>query len=328
MYRVIVTGGAGYVGSHVCKQLRAEGFLPVTIDNLATGWQHAVQFGPFELVDITRLSELKVVFAKWNPIAVIHLAARTSVGESVEQPEEYHLCNVEGTRNVISAMLDQDCCQFIFSSTCAVYGNSPVGRVNEASPLNPISPYAENKRESEKLLATFARENGVRSTIFRYFNVAGSDPENHIGEWKASPSNLIPAVLECAAHGRPFEIFGTDYPTPDGTCIRDYVHANDVANAHIQGMKTMLNGNSGDLYNIGTGTGNSVREVVDCCRKITGINFPINEASRRDGDVARVVGDCAKAQSKLGWSAQRSTIEEMISDAWNWRCKGGYGRIG
>ncbi len=327
MDRVIVTGGAGFVGSHVCKQLKLAGFAPVTFDNLGTGWKDAVRFGPFMHGDIMNLTELGSAFAEWRPVAVIHLAALTSVEESVSKPEAYRDCNVEGTRNVVRAMLAHDCEAIVFSSTCAVYGNAPSGLVDESSPTNPESPYAETKLAAEEFLSGAAQEDGIRSTVFRYFNVAGSDPEKEIGEWRTTPSNLIPAVLECAVGARPwFEIFGTDYPTPDGTCIRDFVHANDVADAHVKGLKALLNGEPGRLFNIGTGAGNSVREVVDCCRGITGVDFPVKESVRRPGDVSRIVSDCAKARVELGWSAELSQLDNIVTDAWNWRRTGGYGR--
>ena len=256
MDRVIVTGGAGFVGSHVCKQLKLAGYVPVTFDSLGTGWKDAVRFGPFVRGDIMSLHELGSAFEEWRPVAVVHLAALTSVEESVSKPEEYRYCNVEGTRNVVRAMLDHDCNVIVFSSTCAVYGNAPSGLVDESSPTNPESPYAETKLAAEEFLSGAALEDGIRSTVFRYFNVAGSDPDSEIGEWRTTPSNLIPAVLECAVGARTrFEIFGTDYPTPDGTCIRDYVHAIDVADAHVAGLKALLNGEPGRLFNIGTGAG-------------------------------------------------------------------------
>ena len=327
MDRVIVTGGAGFVGSHVCKQLRLAGFVPVTFDNLGTGWKDAVRFGPFVHGDIMNLSELGSAFEEWRPVAVVHLAALTSVEESVSKPEAYRDCNVEGTRNVVRAMLDHDCKAMVFSSTCAVYGNAPSGLVDESSPTSPESPYAETKLAAEEFLSGAVQEDGIRSTVFRYFNVAGSDPDKEIGEWRTTPSNLIPAVLECAVGARArFEIFGTDYPTPDGTCIRDYVHANDVADAHVTGLKALLNGEPGRLFNIGTGAGNSVREVVECCRRITGVDFPVRESARRPGDVARIVSDCATARVELGWSAELSQLDNIVTDAWNWRRGGGYNR--
>ncbi len=326
MDRVLVTGGAGFVGSHVCKQLRLAGFVPVSFDNLGTGWKDAVRYGPFVQGDIMQRRSLMAAFSNWKPVAAIHLAALTSVEESVSKPQAYQECNVQGTGNVIEAMAARDCTALVFSSTCAVYGNAPSGLVDENSSTNPQSPYAATKLAAEELLTGVARERGIRTTVFRYFNVAGSDPDLEIGECRARPANLIPAVLECAAGARTqFEIFGTDYPTPDGTCIRDYVHAIDVANAHVQGLRSMLNGSTGDLFNIGTGSGHSVREVVECCRQVTGVDFPVRESGRRPGDVARIVCDGSKVRSGLGWSAEFSDLGTIVTDAWNWRKGRRYG---
>ncbi len=325
MDRVLVTGGAGYVGSHICKVLRGSGFLPITVDNLITGNKEAVRFGPFAQVDIMDRATLDAIFTEWNPVAVIHMAALASVKESVARPKAYHDCNVIGTRNVVDCMIAHNCRRIVFSSTCAVYGNAETGLVTEASPLNPESPYAVTKLEAEELLTGFARSQGIGSTIFRYFNVAGADPAQEIGEWKKSPSNLIPVVLECATGDRPeFEIFGTDYPTPDGTCIRDFVHVIDLADAHVKGLQAILGGDVGDMFNIGTGRGNSVREVIDCCHRVTGVEFTVRESSRRAGDVTRVVSDCAKATRLLDWSSSNSDLESMITDAWNWHRGGGF----
>ncbi|MCY4005337.1 MAG: UDP-glucose 4-epimerase GalE [Rhodobacteraceae bacterium] len=325
MDRVIVTGGAGYVGSHICKVLRGSGFLPITVDNLITGNKEAVRFGPFAQADILDRAALDAVFTKWKPIAVIHMAALTSVEESVANPKTYWDSNVEGTRNVVEAMLRHNCLSLVFSSTCAVYGNAASGLVTEDSPASPESPYAESKLAAEALLTEFAKEGNIAPTFFRYFNVAGADPAQEIGEWKKSPSNLIPVALECAAGDRPeFEIFGTDYPTPDGTCIRDFVHVIDLADAHVRGLQATLGGDVGDMFNIGTGRGNSVREVIDCCHRVTGVEFTVRESSRRAGDVIRVVSDCAKAGRLLGWSPANSDLESMITDAWNWHRGGGF----
>ena len=327
MQNVIVTGGAGFIGSHVCKGLYAAGFTPVTVDNLRMGWREAIRFGPFHHCDIMDRVSLFEAFRNWNPVAVVHLAASTSVAESVADPESYRACNVNGTGNIIDAMLAYDCPRIVFSSTCAVYGDSTEGRVDERFATNPESPYAETKLAAENLLRKASVTAGVRATVFRYFNVAGADPEQEIGEWRPTPSNLIPSVLECAAGNLPeFRIFGDDYPTPDGTCIRDYVHVADVAEAHVAGLMALLGDAAGGLYNLGTGVGYSVREVVDCCRRITGVKFPVKVANRRPGDVSRIVCDSSKACAELGWSPQRSLLETITTDAWHWRKSGGYSR--
>ncbi len=323
MDRVLVTGGAGYVGSHICKVLRGSGFLPITVDNLITGNKEAVRFGPFAQADIMDHAALDAIFTEWNPVAVIHMAALASVKESVARPKAYRDCNVIGTRNVVDCMIAHNCRRIVFSSTCAVYGNAETGLVTEASPLSPESPYAVTKLEAEEVLTGFARSQGIGSTIFRYFNVAGADPEGEIGESRGEDLHLIPAVLECAVgKATQFEIFGTDYPTPDGTCIRDYVHVMDIADAHVRGLQLLQNCSVGDLFNLGTGKGISVREVVDCCRKLIQNDFIVCESPRRSGDVVRIVSDCMKASRQLGWSPVRSDILTMIKDAWRWIDKG------
>lgn len=328
MQTVIVTGGAGYVGSHVCKALNSYGFTPVAVDNLKTGSKKAVKYGPFIEANIMNRVQIDTAFKQYRPAAVVHLAALTSVEESVAKPNAYQKCNFEGTRNIVEVMLEHNCRNIVFSSTCAVYGSATNNMVTESSPVNPESPYAESKLAAEKLLEDHANLDNLSSTVFRYFNVAGADPEGEIGELKRHPTNLIPVILECAAGERSeFEIFGTDYPTPDGTCIRDYVHVCDVADAHVRGLKALLQGNSGDLFNIGTGKGNSVQDVVGVVKDITSVDFAVRKSPRRAGDVIQIVSDCAKVAKILKWRPKYSALTDMINDAWNWRRKGGFNQI-
>jgi len=326
MKSVFVTGGAGYVGSHICRQLAASGVTPIVLDNFTTGWKQAVKFGPCIEVDILNREGIFAAFREHRPDAVIHLAALTSVEESVAQPGKYEACNVEGTLNIADAMVQFRCPSIVFSSTCAVYGNAVGGAVTEDSALNPNSPYATSKLKAEQLLTRFSRQFNLSLMIFRYFNVAGCDVDAEIGESKKNPSNLIPAVLDCAIGNRPsVKIFGTDWPTPDGTCIRDYVHATDVAEAHVLGLKALSQqGGLSEYYNLGSSIGLSVRQIINSCRKITGSNFDIVETVRRSGDIAQITSDCTKAQNQLGWHSYNSCIDQMISDAWKWLVRGGY----
>ena len=324
---VIVTGGAGFVGCHVCKQLKSAGFTPVTFDNLSTGWRDSIKFGPIAHGSIMDRSALFSAFSDWKPDAVVHLAAMTSVEESISNPNAYWACNVEGTQNVLDAMKHSKCKLVVLSSTCAVYGDASAGVVNENSRTNPKSPYAETKLAAERLLAEAQARSEVNTTVFRYFNVAGSDPEQEIGEQRTKPANIIPTLLECAMGNiSTFEVFGTDWPTPDGTCIRDYIHASDVADAHVSGLKALFDGGADTLFNIGTGYGHSVREVVECATRVTGVRIPVILSARRPGDVSRTVSDCGRAAAELGWRPKRSQLNTMVRDAWNWRRNGGYSR--
>ena len=325
MGNVLVTGGAGYIGSHACKALKAAGHIPVTFDNLETGWQDAVKFGPFEqgtLLDRARLDE---VFAKYQPVAVMHFAALSQVGESMSMPGLYWRNNVMGSLNLIEAAVAANCLDFVFSSTCATYGDQDNVVLDENSAQHPINAYGASKRAIEDILRDFEASDGLRHVIFRYFNVAGADPDGEVGEFHQPETHLVPLMLDAIEGKRDaLTIFGTDYDTPDGTCIRDYVHVCDLVDAHILGLKWLADGKGSRVFNLGTGHGFSVREVIDHSRAVTNRAVPFKEGARRAGDCTKLVSGSARAETELGWSPHRSTLKQMIADAWKWHQTGHY----
>ncbi|MBK5945029.1 UDP-glucose 4-epimerase GalE [Rhodobacter veldkampii DSM 11550] len=327
MTPVLVTGGAGYIGSHACKALVRAGYLPVTFDSLVTGWRDAVKFGPLEqgcLMDRARLDE---VFAKWRPAAVMHFAALSQVGEAMAQPGKYWRGNVCASLNLIEAAVAAGCLDFVFSSTCATYGDQDGVVLNEDSPQAPINSYGASKRAIEDMLRDFGAAHGLRSVIFRYFNVAGADPEGEVGEFHRPETHLIPLMLDAIDGKRPaLTLFGTDYPTPDGTCIRDYVHVMDLVEAHVLGLKWLEAGRGSTVFCLGTGTGFSVREVVAASGSVTNRAVPIVEGPRRAGDAVALVSGSDRAVAELGWRPTRSTMAQMIGDAWRWHQTGNYER--
>jgi len=323
--RVLVTGGAGYVGSHACKALKAAGYLPVTYDNLSTGHAAAVKFGPLEQGDLLDRDRLARVFADHRPVAVMHFAALSLVGEAMRQPGLYWRVNVTGALNLIEAALAADCRRFIFSSTCATYGDQDGVVLDEDSHQAPINAYGASKRAIEDMLGDFAASDGLEHVIFRYFNVAGADPEGEVGEAHEPETHLIPLMLQAIDGQRPaLTVFGSDYPTPDGTCIRDYVHVSDLARAHVQGLDWLEGGRGSRVFCLGSGKGFSVREVIDHARHVTNLPVPLIEGDRRPGDAARLVSGSRRAVEELGWRPERSTLPQMIADAWAWHRKGGF----
>jgi UDP-glucose 4-epimerase len=322
---VIVTGGAGYIGSHACKALQKAGYTPITIDNLSTGWAEAVKFGPLERVDLLDRDKLDQVFKKYQPYAVMHFAAFSQVGESVEDPAKYWRNNVIGSLNLFQACVKHGCGNTIFSSTCATYGDHDNVILNEASEQRPVNAYGASKRAVEEILQQLSVSSGLKYVIFRYFNVAGADPDSEIGEYHQPETHLIPLILDTIDGKRnKVTIFGTDYETPDGTCIRDYVHVCDLVNAHVLGLKWLQNGGSNKVFNLGTGTGFSVREVIEHAGIVTNGLVPVIEGDRREGDCAKLVSGSELAQVELGWEPKRSSLEHMITDAWRWHQEGGY----
>lgn len=324
---VLVTGGAGYIGSHACKALRAAGYVPVTFDNLETGWQDAVKFGPFVQGDLMDRAALDAAFAEWRPKAVMHFAALSQVGESMAMPGKYWRNNVLGSLNLIEAAVAAGCLDFVFSSTCATYGDHDNVVLDENTPQQPINAYGGSKRAIEDMLRDFGASNGLRSVIFRYFNVAGGDPDAEVGEFHRPETHLIPLMLD-AIDGRrgALTIFGTDYPTPDGTCIRDYVHVCDLVDAHVLGLRWLAEGKGSRVFNLGTGTGFSVREVVAASRSVTNRDVPMVEGPRRAGDCTKLVSGSTRAAAELGWHPRRSDMATMIADAWRWHQSGHYTR--
>lgn len=324
---VLVTGGAGYIGSHACKALRAAGYVPVTYDSLVTGWRDAVKFGPFEEGELADRDRLDQVFAQYQPVAVMHFAALSLVGESMQDPGKYWRANVVSSLTLIEAAVAAGCLNFVFSSTCATYGDQDGVVLDETTPQHPINAYGGSKRAIEDMLRDFGASAGLQSVIFRYFNVVGADPEAEVGEHHQPETHLIPLMLDAIDGKRPaLTVFGTDYPTPDGTCIRDYVHVMDLVDAHILGLEWLLDGKGSEVFCLGTGKGFSVREVVDQSRAVTNREVPIIEGARRAGDAVTLVSGSARAVSKLGWKPTRSDMKTMIADAWRWHQTGHYDR--
>jgi len=325
MTTVLVTGGAGYIGSHACKALRRTGFTPVTFDSFETGWRDAVKFGPLEegdLLDRTRLDE---VFAKHQPAAIMHFAALSQVGEAMSQPGRYWRNNVAGSLNLVEAAVDAGCLDFVFSSTCATYGEHDNVVLDETTPQLPLNAYGASKRAIEDILRDFEAAHGLRHVIFRYFNVAGADPDAEVGEFHCAETHLIPLMLDAIDGKRAaLTVFGTDYDTPDGTCIRDYVHVCDLVDAHVLGLKWLNEGKPSTVFNLGTGRGFSVREVINHSRTVTNRAVPYKEGPRRAGDATKLVSGSSRAETELGWSPTRSTLETMIADAWRWHQTGHY----
>jgi len=325
MSTILVTGGAGYIGSHACKVLAKAGYTPVTYDSLRTGWRDAVRFGPFEAGDLTDRARLDEVFAAWQPRAVMHFAALSQVGESIRAPGLYWHNNVCGSLNLIEAAVAAGCLDFVFSSTCATYGDHDNVTLDEGCAQTPINAYGASKRAIEDMLRDFELAHGLRHVIFRYFNVAGADPEAEIGEFHQPETHLVPLMLEAVTGRRDaLTIFGTDYDTPDGTCIRDYVHVMDLVEAHILGLRWLEDGHGSRVFNLGTGSGFSVREVIDVAEAVTGRPVPVIEGARRAGDCTRLVSGSTRAGAELGWSPARSTLRAMIGDAWRWHGAGHY----
>ncbi|MEM8654460.1 MAG: UDP-glucose 4-epimerase GalE [Pseudomonadota bacterium] len=327
MTHVLVTGGAGYIGSHACKALRAAGFVPVTYDNLETGWRDAVKFGPFVQGDLMDRAALDAAFSDYAPVAVMHFAALSQVGESMQDPGRYWRNNVLGSLTLIEAAVAAGCLDFVFSSTCATYGDQDNVVLDENSAQHPINAYGASKRAIEDILRDFEAAYGLRHVIFRYFNVAGADPEAEVGEFHQPETHLIPLMLDAIAGKRDsLTVYGTDYDTADGTCIRDYVHVCDLVDAHVLGLNWLREGKGSGVFNLGTGSGFSVREVIDHSRAVTNQAVPFVEGDRRPGDCTKLVSGSRRAETELGWTPRRSTLETMITDAWRWHQNGHYER--
>lgn len=319
MNNVLVTGGAGYIGSHACKALKQAGYMPVTYDSLVTGWRDAVKYGPFEQGDLSDRTRLDEVFATYKPVAVMHFAALSTVGESMREPGLYWRNNVAGSLTLVEAAVYAGCLDFVFSSTCATYGEQDGVMLDESCAQNPLNSYGASKRAVEDILQNFGQSHGLRSVIFRYFNVAGADPDGEIGEQHVPETHLIPLMLDAIDGKRgALTIFGTDYDTPDGTCIRDYVHVCDLADAHVLGLEWLRAGKESTVFNLGTGTGFSVREVIERGGVVTNREVPVVEGARRAGDATALVSGSQRAEEELGWNPERSNMRMMITDAWRW----------
>lgn len=317
---ILVTGGAGYIGSHACKKLSRSGFVPVAFDNLVYGHEWAVKWGPFETGDLTDRQRLDAVIENHKPVAIMHFAAYAYVGESVTDPGRYYRNNVTGSLTLLEAARDHGIGNIVFSSTCAVYGVPEALPITEGSQPSPINPYGQSKLMVEHMLADFERAHGIRHIALRYFNAAGADPDGELGEHHDPETHLIPLALDAAAGTRPhFTMFGDDYPTPDGSCIRDFVHVSDLADAHVLALRHLQSGGTSQTLNLGTGRGHSVREVVDCARTITGREIKLIVAPRRPGDPPELIADARKARDMLGWTPKLSSLDKMLNTAWKSR---------
>lgn len=315
---VLVAGGAGYIGSHACKALAAAGYTPVAYDNLSFGHRWAVQWGPLVEGDIADTALLRRTIREHDVSAVMHFAAFTYVGESMTEPAKYMKNNVVNAIALLDAMRAENVSRIVFSSTCATYGDPVRVPLAEDHPQAPINAYGETKLMVEKVLRWYGAAYGLRWMALRYFNAAGADPQGRIGECHQPETHLIPLILDAALGRRPaIDVFGSDYPTPDGTAIRDYIHVDDLAEAHVRALGHIEAGNDSAALNLGTGRGCSVREVIAAVERVTGRPVPVREASRRAGDPPALVAQPALAEQVLGWRA-RCGLDEIVETAWRW----------
>ena len=319
--KVLVTGGAGYIGSHACKGLAQRGFEPITYDNLVRGHRWAVKWGPLEEGEIADVARLRAVLNRHQPVAVMHFAAFAYVGKSVEQPLLYYQNNVGGSANLFHAIIETHTIPVIFSSTCAIYGVPEKIPISEEHPQHPISPYGSSKLMVERMLADLGYAHGLRSIVLRYFNAAGADPDGDIGEAHDPEPHLIPRVLAAARDGTAVTVYGDDYETADGTCIRDYIHVVDIADAHVRALEYLLSGGSSCALNLANAQGHSVMDVIQAAQRASGKTIRVKMASRRPGDPPVLVGAADRARALLGWAPSRSALDVQIVDAWNWMQK-------
>jgi UDP-glucose-4-epimerase GalE len=319
MKNILIVGGAGYIGSYMCKYLAKNGYHPIVLDNLVYGHRQAVKWGPFIAGQMADTKLLDQIFTEHPIAAVMHFAAFCYVGESVEDPGKYYQNNVAATITLLEEMLKKNIKNFIFSSSCAVYGEPVEIPITEQHQYNPINPYGRSKLMVEQILQDFRAAYGLEYVALRYFNAAGADPEGELGEEHDPETHLIPLVLKTALGQRKtISIFGDDYATKDGTCIRDYIHIDDLAQAHLLALDRLLNGLPGGQYNLGNGDGYSVKEVIEVARNITSKQIPAKIVKRRPGDPAVLIGSSAKAFKELGWKPQFADLNAIVETAWQW----------
>ena len=316
--RVLVTGGAGYIGSHAAKALSQAGYQVVVYDNLCAGHREAVRYGTLVEGDITDLAAVRRTLREHDIWGVMHFAAYLDVGESVREPAKYFRNNVNGALTVLEAMAAEGVSLFVFSSTCATYGEPVETPISESHPQRPINSYGESKLAVERALPHFERANGIHSAALRYFNASGADPDGEIGEDHSPEIHIIPRAIEAATGGRGLQVFGDDYPTPDGTCLRDYIHVSDLADAHVKALQAIAETGTSRIYNLGTGHPHSVREVIDTVERVTGQKVPWTLAPRREGDPAVLYAAAGKAQSELKWTPRFADLDAIVSTAWRW----------
>jgi UDP-glucose-4-epimerase GalE len=319
---ILVTGGAGYIGSHACKALAAAGYTPITYDSLVYGHRVAVRWGPLVEADLADRARLAKALAEHKVAAVMHFAAFAYVGESMTKPEIYFRNNVVNTIGLLDEMLAAGVKHIVFSSTCATYGTPETMPITEATAQRPVNPYGESKLMIERVLHWYGLAHGITHAALRYFNAAGADPTCETGESHDPETHLIPLILDAALGRRAqIDIYGTDYPTPDGSAVRDYIHVQDLAEAHVAAIGHLMQGGASLQLNLGTGTGHSVRTVIDAVERVTGHKVPRREVARRAGDPPELVADPSRARETLGWSARMSDIETIISTAWAWHTR-------
>jgi len=313
-----VTGGAGYIGSHSAKALRRAGHRVVIFDNLSGGHREATLGAPFIEGDIRDVDAVRRAIRDSGATAVMHFAALLIVADSVRNPSGYYRNNVVGTLATLEAMAAEDCRQFVFSSSCAVYGEPTNVPIEETHATSPVNAYGQTKLAIEQALPHFERAYGIRSVRLRYFNAAGADPEGDLGEDHTPEVHAIPRAFDAALGGPPFEIFGDDYPTPDGTCLRDYVHVTDLADAHMRALQRLEKGGASATYNVGTERPSSVRDVLETVERVSGRSVPQRAVPRRTGDPAVLYASAARIRGELGWVPQRPALEAIVRDAWRW----------
>lgn len=319
--QILVAGGAGYIGSHTAKALARAGHEPIVIDNLSHGHREAVRWGPLVEVDLADPEGLRGIFERYSIAAVVHFAAFIAVGESVREPAIYFRNNVANTMNLLDAMREAAVDRIVFSSTAAVYGNPLQPLLTEDHPKQPVSPYGESKHMVERLLAWYGNAYGLKWTALRYFNAAGADPEGETGELHHPETHLIPLAIAAARGDLPdLQVFGTDYDTPDGTAIRDYIHVVDLAAAHVRALDRLAQGASSGAFNLGTGRGHSVREVIAAVEQCGHRKVPLKFAPRREGDAPVLVADPSLAFRELDWTPRHSSLEEIVASATDWYC--------
>lgn len=315
---VLVTGGAGYIGSHISKQLALDGYVPICFDNLSTGHRWAVQWGPFVKGDLADQKLIVNVIREYRIEAIVHVAASAYVEESIEKPVMYFRNNVANLVNLLEAMVATDVGYFVLSSSCSVYGATSKSRLVETHSTKPLSPYGESKLMAETMIRWFGSRQIINWITLRYFNAAGADPDGQLGEDHLPETHLIPRTIMAAlGETEALDIFGDNYNTPDGTAVRDYVHVSDLAAAHVRALRGVRQGFSG-LCNLGSGRGVSVREVVSAVREHSGRDVPVRVRDRRPGDSAALVADITRARSLLGWTPRNSDIETIVSSSWEW----------
>lgn len=319
MDTVLVTGGAGYIGSHACKTLSRAGYLPVAFDDLSTGHEEAVRWGPLVRASLLDADAVATALRDHAPVAVMHFAGAAYVGESVADPGKYYLINVAGSLNLLRAMAAAGTGRLVFSSSCTLYGASAPDPVTEEAPVRPISPYGHSKAMVERMMADFGAAHGLRAVALRYFNAAGADADGEIGERHDPETHLVPLAIRAATgRGETLTVFGDDYPTPDGTCLRDYIHVADLADAHLRALERLRGSGLPPFLNLGAGRGVSVREVIAAVGRETGREVPARIGPRRPGDPPRLVADIARAREALGWTPQNSALDEIVRTACAW----------